>query len=199
MHDTSIENGTNFIKNYIQDKKGTLVEIYNISSDYNYKVIYLAKILIKKIKKTYTVKKVFVHRDFHIENLILIKNKIGLIDNQDAVIGHPVYDIASLIDDVRTKLSKKDQENLIKYYIKKSIYKGKNFISDFHILSVQRLLKILGIFLRLYKRDNKKKYLRFLDRTWNLINLRLAHNDLQDLQVIFNKYFNKKIKNKKWK
>ena len=48
----------------------------------------------------------------------LIKNKIGLIDNQDAVIGHPVYDIASLIDDVRTVLSKKDQENLIKYYIK---------------------------------------------------------------------------------
>ena len=156
-------------------------------------------ILIKKIKKTNTVKKVFVHRDFHIENLILIKNKIGLIDNQDAVIGHPVYDIASLIDDVRTVLSKKDQENLIKYYIKKNIYKGKNFISDFHILSVQRLLKILGIFLRLYKRDNKKKYLRFLNRTWNLIDLRLAHNDLQDLQVIFNKYFNKKIKNKKWK
>ena len=156
-------------------------------------------ILIKKIKKTNAVKKVFVHRDFHIENLILIKNKIGLIDNQDAVIGHPVYDIASLIDDVRTVLSKKDQENLIKYYIKKNIYKGKNFISDFHILSVQRLLKILGIFLRLYKRDNKKKYLRFLNRTWNLIDLRLAHNDLQDLQVIFNKYFNKKIKNKKWK
>jgi len=156
-------------------------------------------ILIKKIKKTNTVTKVFVHRDFHIENLILIKNKIGLIDNQDAVIGHPVYDIASLIDDVRTVLSKKDQESLIKYYIKKSIHKSKNFISDFHILSVQRLLKILGIFLRLYKRDNKKKYLRFLDRTWNLIDLRLAHNDLQDLQVIFNKYFNKKIKNKKWK
>ena len=156
-------------------------------------------IIIKKIKKTNTVKKVFVHRDFHIENLILIKNKIGLIDNQDAVIGHPVYDIASLIDDVRTVLSKKDQESLIKYYIKKSIHKSKNFISDFHILSVQRLLKILGIFLRLYKRDNKKKYLRFLDRTWNLIDLRLTHNDLQDLQIIFNKYFNKKIKNKKWK
>ena len=156
-------------------------------------------ILIKKIKKTNIVKKVFVHRDFHIENLILIKNKIGLIDNQDAVIGHPVYDIASLIDDVRTKLSKKDQKNLIKYYIKKSSYKGKNLIFDFHVLSIQRLLKILGIFLRLYRRDNKKKYLKFLDRTWHLIDLRLTHNDLQDLQIIFNKFFNKKIKNKKWK
>ena len=156
-------------------------------------------ILIKKIKKTNSAKGVFVHRDFHIENLILIKNKIGLIDNQDAVIGHPVYDIASLIDDVRTVLSKKDQKNLIKYYIKKSIYKDKNFISDFHVLSIQRLLKILGIFLRLYRRDNKKKYLKFLDRTWHLIDLRLTHNDLQDLQIIFNKYFNKKIKNKKWK
>jgi aminoglycoside/choline kinase family phosphotransferase len=156
-------------------------------------------ILIKKINKTNSVKKVFVHRDFHIENLMLIKNKIGFIDNQDAVIGHPVYDVASLIDDVRTRLSKKDQKNLIKYYIKKSSYKGKNLISDLHVLSIQRLLKILGIFLRLYRRDNKKKYLKFLDRTWNLIDLRLAHNDLQDLQVIFNKYFNKKIKNKKWK
>ena len=46
---------------------------------------------------------IFVHRDFHISNLMLINNRIGLIDSQDALIGNRAYDLASLIDDVRLK------------------------------------------------------------------------------------------------
>ena len=64
-------------------------------------------ILIKYIKQTLKFNKVIVHRDFHVENIILSKGKICLIDNQDAVIGHPVYDLLSLIDDVRINLKKK--------------------------------------------------------------------------------------------
>jgi aminoglycoside/choline kinase family phosphotransferase len=60
--------------------------------------------------------KVFVHRDFHLENLILFKKKIGIIDSQDAVIGHPAYDLISLVDDVRIKISAKDKSKIIEYY-----------------------------------------------------------------------------------
>ena len=64
--------------------------------------------------------------------------------------------------------------------------------------SIQRLLKILGIFLRLYRRDKKKKYLKYLTRTWKLVELRLNHKKLKDLKQLFNKYFTKDIRKKKW-
>tara|TARA_B100001287_G_scaffold235283_1_gene207361 strand:+ start:2825 stop:3778 length:954 start_codon:yes stop_codon:yes gene_type:complete len=155
-------------------------------------------ILIKYIKQTLRFNKVFVHRDFHVENLILSKGKICLIDSQDAVIGHPVYDLMSLIDDVRINLKKKDQDKIYKYYVLKSKKIPKEFNFHFHVLSIQRLLKILGIFLRLYRRDKKKKYLKYLTRTWKLVELRLNHKKLKDLNELFNKYFTKDIRKKKW-
>ena len=68
----------------------------------------------------------FVHRDFHISN-VMIKNKLGIIDNQDAIIGNPLYDVSSLIDDVRIKLPKNLQNNLLKYYYLKSKLKKENY------------------------------------------------------------------------
>ena len=105
----------------------------------------------------------------------------------------------SLVDDVRVNISQSDQSKLIKYYLKKIKIKQNDFLFDFHILSVQRLLKILGIFLRLYRRDHKEKYLKYLPRTWSLLKLRLKHNELKELNLIFKKYFSKKIIRKKWK
>ena len=154
---------------------------------------------LKLLKKTIKSNKVFVHRDFHIENLIIHNRKIGFLDSQDAVIGHPAYDLMSLVDDVRVNISQSDQSKLIKYYLKKTKIKQNDFLSDFHILSVQRLLKILGIFLRLYRRDHKEKYLKYLPRTWSLLKLRLKHNELKELNLIFKKYFSNKIIGKKWK
>ena len=155
-------------------------------------------ILIKYIKQTLKFNKVFVHRDFHVENLILSKGKICLIDNQDAVIGHPVYDLMSLIDDVRIYLNKKDQDKMYNYYVTKIKTIPKEFDFHFHVLSIQRLLKILGVFLRLYRRDKKKKYLKYLTRTWKLVELRLNHKKLKDLKQLFNIYFTKDIRKKKW-
>ena len=151
------------------------------------------------LKKTTKDNNVFVHRDFHIENLIVHNKKIGFLDTQDAVIGHPAYDLMSLVDDVRIKINQNDQSKLINYYLSKKKNIQKDFIFHFHILSVQRLLKILGIFLRLYRRDHKDKYLRYLPRTWSLLKLRLRHEELKDLNLIFNKYFSKKIIQRKWK
>ena len=88
----------------------------------------------------------FVHRDFHISNIMLSKKKLGVIDSQDAIIGNPLYDVASLIDDVRIKLSQNLQNNLFEFYYKNSKYKKEKkekLKNDFDILSVQRNLKII--------------------------------------------------------
>jgi len=105
----------------------------------------------------------------------------------------------SLIDDVRINLKKEDQLKLLNYYIKISNKVNRDFIYHFHILSIQRQLKILGIFIRLYRRDQKKKYLKYLLRTWKLIDLRLKYSKLKGIKSIFDKYFPNNIKRKKWK
>ena len=100
----------------------------------------------------------FVHRDFHVSNLMYFKNKIGLIDNQDALIGNQAYDLASLIDDVRLKTDNRLKEKVFNYYIKTNKEINlKKFKEDFEILSILRNLKIIGIFTRLAFRDDKKK------------------------------------------
>ena len=90
------------------------------------------------------------------------KKSFGLIDNQDAIIGNPLYDLASLIDDVRIKLPTNLQKKLLKFYYLNSKLKKEKFNklkNDYDILSVQRNFKILGVFVRLYKRDGKSNYL----------------------------------------
>ena len=100
---------------------------------------------------------VFVHRDFHVSNLMLHNDKLGVIDSQDALIGNKAYDLASLIDDVRFKTSRSFKNHVYKMYINKQKILNKNkFKNDFEILSILRNLKIIGIFTRLSKRDGKK-------------------------------------------
>ena len=120
----------------------------------------------------------FVHRDFHVSNLMISKNKIGVIDSQDAVIGNKAYDLASLIDDVRIKTSKKIKNSIYNFYIDLNKNKiNKNYFkNDFEILSVLRNLKIIGIFTRLAIRDNKKKYLKMIPHAWDLIESRINNN-----------------------
>ena len=137
---------------------------------------------------------IFVHRDFHISNLMLINNRIGLIDSQDALIGNRAYDLASLIDDVRLKTPELLKKKIFNFYIKKQKNLNfKKFKNDFEILSVLRNLKIIGIFTRLAIRDGKKKYLNLIPYAWTLINLRINQNEVfNDLKKLFNE--NLKIK-----
>jgi len=123
--------------------------------------------------------KVFVHRDFHVSNMMFYKNKIALIDSQDAVLGNPAYDLASLIDDVRIKTSNSFKSNILKVFLSKFKYKNESqFINDFEILSVLRNLKIIGIFTRLAKRDKKRKYLKLIPYAWKLIDNRINKNPI---------------------
>ena len=137
---------------------------------------------------------VFVHRDFHVSNLMLINRKIGLLDTQDALIGNRAYDLASLIDDVRFKTSNILKEKIFDIYLKsQKRLSVKKFREDFEIISVLRNLKIIGIFTRLAMRDNKKDYLKLIPYTWSLIVLRSKNNRVfRELNILLDKNFTKK-------
>ena len=151
------------------------------------------KIIKKLILSLKLKKKVFVHRDFHISNIMIKKNKIYLIDNQDAVFGNEAYDLASLIDDVRIKIKLKNREKIYEKFIsnQKKINPEK-LRNDFEILSILRNLKIIGIFTRLSKRDKKHKYLKLIPYAWKMIDERRKHNTrFEELNNFLSIYFQK--------
>jgi len=142
----------------------------------------------------------FVHRDYHVQNLMKVGKKIGVIDNQDALIGNPAYDLVSLIDDVRIRTSAKLKNQVYNYYLNKTskfhkINKNK-FLEDFNILSVQRSLKIIGIFSRLYKRDKKKQYLKLIPYTWKLLEVRMRSEIFLELKKILDNNISKRFRKK---
>ena len=158
------------------------------------------KILSKLYNRLNFSNSYFVHRDYHSQNLMKVGKKIGVIDSQDALIGNPAYDLVSLIDDVRIKTSKKLKNQIYSYYLKKTskIYRtnSKKFLEDFKILSVQRSLKIIGIFSRLFIRDKKKQYLRFIPYIWQLLEMRMDSKIFSELKKIFSSNIPKKFKKK---
>ena len=118
--------------------------------------------------------------DYHADNLVWMPgreglNKIGLLDFQDAVIGHPAYDLASLLEDARRDVDKQIVVDILKN-------KSEEFLRDYYILAAQRNCKIIGYFHRLNKRDNKPNYLKFLPRVWAHLNGDLKHPVLADLR-----------------
>jgi len=142
----------------------------------------------------------FVHRDFHVSNLMKYKKELATIDTQDALIGNRAYDLASLIDDVRFKSNKKLKDNIYNYYLKlnKNKINTDILLNDFEILSVIRNMKIIGIFVRLAVRDKKKKYLKLIPYAWKLIELRVKNNEIFDnLKRVLDLNFSKKIRNLK--
>ena len=190
-------------KKYIFKNKKITIQKYNIKNLHKETDLfldwYLKVILSKKkfkffrpiirreleliYKNIYFKNDFFTHRDFHVSNIMEYNKNFAIIDSQDAILGNPFYDLASLIDDVRIKTKTKLKKDLFNLYLKmnpKLRNKTKESISDFHILSVQRNLKILGIFVRLSLRDNKKKYLKYLPHTWKLIESRM------NLPIFFN-------------
>jgi aminoglycoside/choline kinase family phosphotransferase len=152
-------------------------------------------------KKLYFQEMCFVHRDFHASNIMIKNKQFGLIDSQDAISGNLLYDVASLIDDVRIKLPIELKSLLFNYYTSKTnkIRNNKEKLlakNDFDILSIQRNLKILGIFVRLCKRDHKSVYLKYLPYIWKLLELRLKNPIFINLRYLLNKAINKKNRKK---
>jgi aminoglycoside/choline kinase family phosphotransferase len=182
---------TKLFNDWYVPKKLNKKKIYLFKDKFNKEI----KLLLSKLKFTNNT---FVHRDFHVSNLIInSKNQIGLIDNQDALIGNRAYDLASLIDDVRYKTSNSLKDKVYNYYLKtnKNIH-VKKFKNDFDILSVLRNLKIIGIFTRLAERDKKKKYLKLIPYAWKMIDNRMNKNkELYNLKLLLASGFPKLITN----
>ena len=177
-----------YAKKYISKKK-----LPTLNTEINKQIKFLLSNL--KLKND-----TFVHRDFHVSNLMKYKKELATIDTQDALIGNKAYDLASLIDDVRFKSNKKLKDNIYNYYFK--INKNKIiepiFLNDFEILSVIRNMKIIGIFTRLAVRENKTKYLKLIPYAWKLIDLRVKNNEIFDnLKKVLQQNFSKKIRNSK--
>ena len=160
----------------------------------------IKKELNKLYKKIFFKNQFIVHRDFHVSNIMPTKKKLGVIDTQDIILGNPMYDLASLVDDVRVKVPNEIKNKTFQYYLKNCSIK-KNQIHllkrDFDILSIQRNLKIVGIFYRLFKRDHKPQYLKYLPYTWHLIELRIKNKIFKNLEVLLNRAVSKKMRKKR--
>lgn len=122
---------------------------------------------------------VTVLRDYHAENIMLLGDPRngalqGLIDFQDALVGHPAYDLVSLLQDARRDVSPKLEREMLDRYILAS-GTGPDFEADYALLGAQRNAKIVGIFTRLFRRDGKPRYLDFIPRVWEAMERDLTH------------------------
>lgn len=137
------------------------------------------------LKPVADCQKVTVLRDYHAENIMLLEDGAqGLIDFQDALIGHPAYDLVSLLQDARRQVSPEFETEMLEYY-QQAAQPGDDFDLHYALLGAQRNTKIIGIFTRLWKRDGKERYLSFLPRMWGMLERDLEHPGLAPLKVWF--------------
>lgn len=123
---------------------------------------------------------VLVLRDFHADNLMLLDRpglrRLGLLDFQDALAGHPAYDLVSLLQDARRDVSPAlEAEMLARFVEAAGIADVEGFRAAYETLGAQRNAKILGIFTRLWARDGKRNYLALRPRVWGYLERNLAH------------------------
>ena len=129
--------------------------------------------------------KVTVLRDYHAENIMLLGDgQQGIIDFQDALVGHPAYDLVSLLQDARRDVSPAVEAEMLAYY-RDAARPDPDFDAHYALLGAQRNTKIIGIFTRLWKRDGKERYLSFLPRMWGLLERDLAHPALAPVKHWF--------------
>jgi aminoglycoside/choline kinase family phosphotransferase len=122
---------------------------------------------------------VTVLRDYHAENIMLVEGRdgvahFGLLDFQDALAGHPAYDLASVLEDARRDVPPELEEAMLDRYLT-ATGQGEAFEGAYWALAAQRNTRILGVFTRLWKRDHKPGYRRFQPRMWGLLERDLAH------------------------
>jgi len=132
---------------------------------------------------------VTVLRDYHAENIMLIGDRqgvghFGLLDFQDALAGHPAYDLASVLEDARRDVSPAVERAMIDRYVSATA-PGEAFERAYWALAAQRNTRILGVFTRLWKRDDKPGYRRFQPRMWGLLERDLSKPHLEPVREWF--------------
>ena len=127
---------------------------------------------------------VTVLRDYHVENIMLIERGMGLLDFQDALAGHPAYDLVSLLQDARRDVSLQLEAAMLARY-RAAAGADEDFVAAYHVLGAQRNAKIVGIFTRLWKRDGKPRYPALCPRVWGYLERDLAHPALAPVAAWF--------------
>lgn len=133
-----------------------------------------------------TLPKTMVLRDYHVDNLMLLQDekvRCGVLDFQDARWGSPLYDLVSLCEDARRDVSETVKEQCWRAY--EAAFPEislEQMRAEAAIISAGRHLKILGIFVRLAKRDGKSRYVDYLPRVWGLLQQCLTHPALSSMQ-----------------
>lgn len=130
---------------------------------------------------------VTVLRDYHAENLMLIEGEaesLGLLDFQDALAGHPAYDLVSLLQDARRDVAPALEEAMLDRY-RRTTGVGEEFLDAYHVLGAQRNAKIVGIFARLWQRDGKPRYAALCPRVWGYLERDLAQPVLAPVAAWF--------------
>ncbi len=138
---------------------------------------------------------VFVHRDYHVENLISCRTKvidpknkphiadIGVIDFQDALIGSPIYDIVSILEDARIEVDFDLAMDMLEYYVSKNSKISYNdVLNEYNILGLQRNLRICGVFAQKFIEDKDSNYLKFIPRVLNYINRSLECEHMSEIK-----------------
>ena len=130
---------------------------------------------------------VTVLRDYHAENIMLLGalQKQGLLDFQDALVGHRAYDLVSLLQDARRDVSQELEAVMFDHYREQTGVDGSEFLADYATLGAQRNAKIVGIFVRLWRRDGKPRYLSLIPRVWRLLERDLMHPALAPVAAWF--------------
>ena len=132
---------------------------------------------------------VTVLRDYHAENVMLVAGRegvahLGLLDFQDALAGHPAYDLASVLEDARRDVPPALERAMLDHYIA-ATGNAAAFESAYWALAAQRNTRILGVFVRLWKRDGKPHYRAFQPRMWGLLERDLAQPGLEPVRAWF--------------
>ena len=146
---------------------------------------------------------VTVLRDYHAENIMLVGERtgvghFGLLDFQDALSGHPAYDLASVLEDARRDVTPAIERAMIDRYVA-ATGNGAAFERAYWALAAQRNTRILGVFTRLWKRDNKPGYRRFQPRMWGLLERDLAQPNLEPVRDWFDANIRPEHRREPWK
>jgi aminoglycoside/choline kinase family phosphotransferase len=146
---------------------------------------------------------VTVLRDYHAENIMLVEGRggvahFGLLDFQDALSGHPAYDLASVLEDARRDVPPAIERAMIDRYVA-ATGRGEAFEHAYWALAAQRNTRILGVFTRLWKRDNKPGYRQFQPRMWGLLERDLAQPHLEPVRAWFDSNIAPEHRREPWK
>jgi hypothetical protein len=146
---------------------------------------------------------VTVLRDYHAENIMLVAGRggvehFGLLDFQDALAGHPAYDLASVLEDARRDVPPEVEREMIDHYVR-ATGQAEAFERAYWALAAQRNTRILGVFTRLWKRDNKPHYRRFQPRMWGLLERDLAQPGLQPVRDWFDTNIGPEYRREPWR